>query len=542
MAEEGQLRLSNDSQRLETLLFAMKAKTDKYNSERPRVAAASTRVIPKSANPTVASSIDNLVIPPVGPKAPPQPRGHHGDLPHRSLAVKRPPPGCPPCPKVLAKVAAAASVLPKVLGTSVVYNEIYISEYLMPPWYYWIVVSFAVLVLLLALLKVRDLIRDREWSARCISWCGRSRSKKLHMKAHEFREEWDRVNAMLDSSTDVPPASEAWTMVPDEVNSREEEEEAPIPEQPINLLTAGTIDGVPKLQVVPDCRRSRLKNHHVCRLDKVLGIGTEYWCKNCISIRNITDADPELLKELFCHQGKVEVRKASLFLPLGSCPAVVRGKLQPHEDVADPPVDKRMQPKEKQKHLQHIWLHSRCKPSTVEHWEDRAAQHESILHRNRLAAPRFLLDPEYCGSLSGALIWRYSCKFDTALGFGLSDWCSLFTDVSNRLGWKIMTRMPQSRGMLARRSLFGLVYLHRWARITDAQGHGSRVASTGHAFRRAREECALCRRPDFLNIWVVCARRCCFNCLANLPMWNDPPDTLFCFLCHSQSVAKDKNL
>ena len=251
------------------------------------------------------------------PKAPRQPKA----LPQRSIAVKRPPLGSPPCPKVFAKVAVATGVFPKnVIGTSIVYNEIYISEYPMLPWYFGITVSFIVLVLLLAMLKIRDLIRDHKWSAMFLFWSGSPHSEK----------------------PEEPTASEDWTMVPDVVSSSEDEE-VQNPVQLINLYIAGAIDGIPKLHVVPGCRGLKLQNHHVCRLDKALGIGNEYWCKNCNSTKNIIDEDPLLLKELFCHQGKLEVRKASLFLPLGSFPAVARRKLQSDEDVTDPQVDMRMQ-------------------------------------------------------------------------------------------------------------------------------------------------------------------------------------------------------
>ena len=131
-----------------------------------------------------------------------------------------------------------------------------------------------------------------------------------------------------------------------------------------------------------------------------------------------------------------------------------------------------------------------------------------------------------------ALIWRYSCKLNIALGFGLSDWCSRCTDVGNRLGWKIMTRMPIARAQLCHRSLHGEVYLHKWAMNTCAPGHGEQVAKTGHALRPARDECALCQRREIFDSCHICARRCCFNCLANAKMWSDPPDTLFCFSCH----------
>lgn len=170
-------------------------------------------------------------------------------------------------------------------------------------------------------------------------------------------------------------------------------------------------------------------------------------------------------------------------------------------------------------------------------------QHENILHRTRPTSPRFHVDPACCARQAAALVWRYSCKFCVALGFGLSDWCTLCTDVGNRLGWKILTCLPQSRGVLARRHLFGLLNLGRYAMITDAQGHGNRVTSTGTTPKQTREECALCQRPEILDICVVCGRRCCFHCLANLPMWEDPPDTLFCCSCHSESRGgpKDKN-
>ena len=270
-----------------------------------------------------------------------------------------------------------------------------------------------------------------------------------------------------------------------------------------------------------------MKNHHVCKLVKVMGIGNEYWCKNCTSIGNIIDADQDLLLELYCHKGRQEVRKASLLLPLGSCPIVARGKLQSDKDVADPPVDTRPCGIEKQavmakkRNLQRIWLYSRSRPSVVARWVERQAQHGST-EGHRPAAARFHLDPECCGRVAGALICRYSCKLNIALGFGLSDWCSRCTDVGNRLGWKIMTRMPIARAQLCHRSLYGEVYLHKWAMNTFAPGHGEQVAKTGHALRPARDECALCQRPEIFDSCHICARHCCFKCLANAKMWSDP--------------------
>ena len=105
-----------------------------------------------------------------------------GDIPHGEIAKKAPPSGSPPCPKVIVKAVVVAAVVPKVHGISVGYYEIDISDYSMLPWYYVIILAVALLVLLVALLKVRDLILDHEWSARCLSWCGRPRYKFPYRK------------------------------------------------------------------------------------------------------------------------------------------------------------------------------------------------------------------------------------------------------------------------------------------------------------------------------------------------------------------------
>ena len=136
-------------------------------------------------------------------------------------------------------------------------------------------------------------------------------------------KEWDHVGAMLDNAENEVPAGEAWTMVAEE-GADSIEQDLPTPEQLVNIFTVGSIDGSTKLYVVPECRGLVLKNHHVCKFVKIMGIGNEYWCKNCTSIGNIIDADQDLLLELYCHKGRQEVRKASLLSPLGSFPIVAR--------------------------------------------------------------------------------------------------------------------------------------------------------------------------------------------------------------------------
>ena len=130
------------------------------------------------------------------------------------------------------------------------------------------------LVLLLALLKVRDLILDHEWSARYLSWCGRPRYKFPYKNCQKFFKEWDRITALLDNAPDEVPAGEAWTMVPEE-DADSDEQDLPTPEQLVNIFTVGSIDGSTKLHVVPECRGLVLKNHHVCKLVKIMGIGNE---------------------------------------------------------------------------------------------------------------------------------------------------------------------------------------------------------------------------------------------------------------------------
>lgn len=153
------------------------------------------------------------------------------------------------------------------------------------------------LVLLLALLKVRALILDHGWSARYLSWCGRPRYKFPYKSYHEFLNEWDRIITLLDNAPNEVPNIEVWTMVPDTASSSIDRD-LPNPEQPVNIFTLGSIEGSTKLHVVPNCRGLALKNQHVCRLSEIMGIGNEYWCKHCTSIGNIIDDDPELLLEL----------------------------------------------------------------------------------------------------------------------------------------------------------------------------------------------------------------------------------------------------
>lgn len=254
---------------------------------------------PKSTNPTATSSTDHpVVLPvPVGKKQPPpklpqsakalppqplrpglQPqkapppvsRPHkqppppcpgrtwdeqvcRGDLTYGQIAKKAPPLGSPPYPKVIVKAVIATAVLPKVHGISVGYYEINISDYPMLPWYYVIIFAISVLVLLLALLKVRDLILDHEWSARCLSWCGRPRYKFPYRKCHEFLKEWDRVSALLDNAENEVTAGESRTMFREEV-ADSIEQDLPTPEQLVNIFIVGSIDGSTKLHVVPECR------------------------------------------------------------------------------------------------------------------------------------------------------------------------------------------------------------------------------------------------------------------------------------------------
>ena len=154
------------------------------------------------------------------------------------------------------------------------------------------------------------------------------------------------------------------------------------------------------------------------------------------------------------------------------------------------------------------------------------------------------MSPECCANAPGAQVWRYSCELNVALGFRLAEWCALCTDVGNRLGWKVPTRIPQQRGVFAKRHLFGLHYLARDAMITNEQGHGDKVTSTGTTRKQARDACALCQRPDIYGICVVCKRRCCFQCPKNLFMFDDC-DTMFCMSCNivaESDPSKDKNL
>ena len=227
------------------------------------------------------------------------------------------------------------------------------------------------------------------------------------------------------------------------------------------------------------------------------------------------------------------MRKASV-VPLGSLPI-----------VADSSVSTRLSGLEKQaakeRNLQHMWIYSRSRPWVIERWVDRKAQHEST-EGHKPASPRFHLDPNCCGQTAGTLVWRYSCKLNMALGFGLSDWCPLCVATGNRLGWKIMTRTAMTRAKLILRSLNGEVYLHKWALTPSTPGHGEQVSKTGLPLRPTRDECALCQRPEIFDRCHLCSRPCCFKCLVDSELRQRTLQRpLFCFSCHrtiGQSAAR----